>query len=122
MRLVTPPLFTHFLNCIIFHLVSPRTKYNDPRILYFFFSKFSISRNIKKCKNALFYVYLLYSRGTIFYGVRARLRKVASSAFLYKKLISARWWHIPNPLEQAKRLATQFLRIALFCCWIFLQK
>jgi len=62
------------------------------------------------------------SRGTIFDGVRARLRKAASSAFLYKKLLSARWWHIPNPLEQAKRLATQFLQIALFCCWIFLQK
>lgn len=122
MRLVTPYLFTHFLNCIIFHLVPPRTKYNNPRILYFFFSKFSISRNIKKVQNALFYVYLLYSRGNIFDDVRARLRKVASSAFLYKKLLSARWWHIPNPLEQAKRLAKQFLRIALFCCWNFLQK
>ena len=52
----------------------------------------------------------------------ARLRKVASSAFLYKKLLSARWWHISNPLEQANRLATQFLRIALFCYWNFLQK
>lgn len=51
---------------------------------------------------------------TIFDGVRERLRKVASSAFLYKKLLSARWWHIPNPLEQANRLATQFLRIAIF--------
>ena len=72
-----------------------------------------------------FHAFLIYfpaSRGTIFDGVRARLRKVASSAFLYKKLLSARWWHIPNPLEQAKRLTTQFLRIALFCCWIFLQK
>ena len=62
------------------------------------------------------------SRGTIFDGVRARLRKAASSAFLYKKLLSARWWHIPNPLEQAKRLATQFLRIAIFFHWNFLQK
>ena len=62
-----------------------------------------------------FHAFLIYfpaSRGTIFDGVRARLRKVASSAFLYKKLLYARWWHIPNPLEQAKRLATQFLRIA----------
>ena len=39
------------------------------------------------------------SRGTIFDGVSVRLRKVVSSAFLYKKLPSARWWHIPNPLE-----------------------
>lgn len=72
-----------------------------------------------------FHAFLIYfpaSRGTIFDGVRARLRKVASSAFLYKKLLSARWWHIPNPLERPYRLATQFLRIALFCCWIFLQK
>ena len=52
------------------------------------------------------------SRGTIFDGVRARLRKVASSAFLYKKLLFARWRHIPNPLVQPFRLATQFLRIA----------
>ena len=72
-----------------------------------------------------FHAFLIYfpaSRGTIFDGVRARLRKVASSAFLYKKLLSARWWHIPNPLEQAKRLATQFLRIAIFFRWNFLQK
>jgi hypothetical protein len=62
------------------------------------------------------------SRGTIEDGVRARLRKVASSAFLYKKLLFTRWWHIPNPLEQAKRLATQFLRIAIFFRWNFLQK
>ncbi len=40
------------------------------------------------------------SHGTIFDGVRARLRKAASSAFLYKKLLSARWWHIPIPLNK----------------------
>lgn len=37
-----------------------------------------------------FHAFLIYfpaSRGTIFDGVRARLRKVASSAFLYKKLL-----------------------------------
>jgi len=69
-----------------------------------------------------FLIFFPASRGTIFDGVRARLRKAASSAFLYKKLLSARWWHIPNPLEQANRLATQFLRIAIFFRWNFLQK
>ena len=68
------------------------------------------------------FVNCLSARGTIFDGVRARLRKVASSAFLYKKLLSARWWRIPNPLEQPFRLATQFLRIANFICRKFLQK
>lgn len=72
-----------------------------------------------------FHAFLIYfpaSRDTIFDGVRTRLRKVASSASLYKKLLSARWRHIPNPLEQANRLATQFLRIAIFFRWNFLQK
>jgi len=62
-----------------------------------------------QCIIPIFFFVSRSSRGTIFDGVRARLRKAASSAFLYKKLLSARWWHIPNPLEQAKRLATQFL-------------
>ena len=62
------------------------------------------------------------SHGTIFDGVKTCLRKVASSAFLYKKLLFARWWHIPNPLEQPFRLATQFLRIAIFFRRNFLQK
>ena len=72
-----------------------------------------------------FHAFLIYfpaSRGTIFDGVRARLRKVASSAFLYKKLLSARWWRIPNPLRQVNLLATKFLQIAAYCCWNFLQK
>lgn len=56
-----------------------------------------------------FLIYFPASRDTIFDGVMARLRKAASSAFLYKKLPFARWWHIPNPLEQPYRLATQFL-------------